>query len=115
MGSFFYKRIFVAHYATEIYMKQVSIIIFIFFNFFALCMERPTYIRYVITKLSKFVQISMQTSLDSFLQRILQKGPETSFQAMFSHNFLIKSFLLQYYMNWPNFITILCLLNKLLS
>ena len=32
-----------------------------------------TYIRYVIAKLSKFVQISMLASSDSFLQMILSK------------------------------------------
>ena len=54
-------------------------------DFFLLCLQRikhsfywkmkflkqATYIRYVIAKLSKFVQISMLISSDSFLQRIL--------------------------------------------
>ena len=34
-------------------------------------LKEATYIRYVIAELSKFVQINMQTSLDSFLQKIL--------------------------------------------
>ena len=32
--------------------------------------KQATYIRYVIAKLLKYVQISMQTTSDSFLQRI---------------------------------------------
>ena len=36
-------------------------------------LKKATYVRYVIAKLSKFSQISMLTSLDSFLQRILWK------------------------------------------
>ena len=36
-------------------------------------LKQATYIRYVIAKLLKFVQITMLTSLDSFLQRILWK------------------------------------------
>ena len=45
-------------------------------------LKQGTYIRYVLAELSKFVQISTQTSSDSFLQRIFenQKGPGTSFQ-----------------------------------
>ena len=34
-------------------------------------LKQATYIRDVIEKLSKFVQISMHTSLDSFLERVL--------------------------------------------
>ena len=34
-------------------------------------LKQATYIRYVLTKLSKFVQISMLDSTESFLQRIL--------------------------------------------
>ena len=34
-------------------------------------LKQPIYIRYVLVKLSKFVQISTQTSSDSYLQRIL--------------------------------------------
>ena len=45
-----------------------------------------TYIRYVITKLSKFIQISMQASWDSVLQ------PRTSFQVTFFVEFLDKNF-----------------------
>ena len=43
------------------------------------------YIRYVIVKLSKFVQISMQTSLDLLWSRILWKliGPGNSFQVTY--------------------------------
>ena len=36
-------------------------------------LKQATYIRYVIARLSKFVQINIQTSLDSFLQKILWK------------------------------------------
>ena len=36
-------------------------------------LKQTTYIRYVIAKLLKFVLISVQTSSDSFLQRILCK------------------------------------------
>ena len=36
-------------------------------------LKQATYIGYVIAKLSKSVQISMLTSLESFLQRILGK------------------------------------------
>ena len=34
-------------------------------------LKQSTYIRYVIAKLSKLVQINMVASLDSFLERIL--------------------------------------------
>ena len=37
-------------------------------------LKQATYIRYVIAKLSKFVQISMLTSTESFLQRNLWKS-----------------------------------------
>ena len=40
-------------------------------------LKRAAYVRYVIAKLSKFVQISMQTSSDSFLQRILWEFKRT--------------------------------------
>ena len=54
-------------------------------------LKRAAYIRYVIAKLSKFVQISMQTSSDSFLQRILsklnQKRPRTSVIEFFNEEF----------------------------
>ena len=36
-------------------------------------LKQAIYVRYVIAKLPKFFEISLQTSLDSFLQRILQK------------------------------------------
>ena len=34
-------------------------------------LEQANYVRYVIAKLSKFIQVSMQVSSDSFLQWIL--------------------------------------------
>ena len=46
-------------------------------------LKQATYIRYVIAKQSKFVQVSMLTSSEFFIQRILffktLKGPDTSF------------------------------------
>ena len=42
----------------------------------------------------------------------IKKGLELVFRPYFSH-FLIKLFLLQCYINWPGFITRLCLLSKL--
>ena len=47
---------------------------------------QATYISYVTVKLSKFVQISMQTSLDSFLQVSLKikKGLEPVSRPQFS-------------------------------
>ena len=74
--------------------------------------KQYAYIRYVITKLSKFVKISMHTFSDSFLQRILWKlGLGISFQAtFFIKKNLIKNFLLWYYINCSNCITRLCLL-----
>ena len=62
-------------------------------------LKQATYIRYVIAKLLKFFHISMQTFLDSFLQRIRWKS-----RRPWSY-FLIKTFLLWYYINRPNFIT----------
>ena len=49
-------------------------------------LKKSTYIRYVIAKLSKLVQISMLASSYSFLQRFFwkfKKGRGTSFQASF--------------------------------
>ena len=48
---------------------------------------QATYISYVTVKLSKFVQISMQTSLDSFLQEVslkIKKGLEPVSRPQFS-------------------------------
>ena len=45
--------------------------------------KQATYIRYVLAKLSKFVQIRTQTSSDSILQRIFELDFGTSFQARF--------------------------------
>ena len=49
--------------------KHISNIFFFFFskNF----LKQPTYIRYVIPNLSKFIQINMLTSTEYILQRIL--------------------------------------------
>ena len=58
-------------------------------------LKKSTYIRYVIAKLSKLVQISMLVSPDSFLQQFLwkfKKGCESSFQVTFLQNFFIKNF-----------------------
>ena len=54
------------------------------------------YIRYVIAKLSKFVQISMVTSLKSFTGDTLKikKGLELVSRPQFSYDFLIKEFIL---------------------
>ena len=53
-------------------------------------LKQLAYIKYVIAKLSKFVKISMHTSLDYFYRRFSEnlKGLQTSFQAIF----FIKSF-----------------------
>ena len=57
-------------------------------------LKPATYIRCVIAKLSKFIQISMHASSDSFLQRIFEnyKGPGTSFQVTFFVEFFDKNF-----------------------
>ena len=54
-------------------------------------LKQATYIRYVLAKLSKYVQISTLTSSDSFLQRIHWKLKRT--WVHFSWNFFIKRFL----------------------
>ena len=56
--------------------------------------KQATYIGYVIAKLSKSAQISMLTSLESFLQKILGKlkRPGTSLQATFFIEFFYKKF-----------------------
>ena len=48
-------------------------------------LKRATYFRYVITKPSKFAQISMRLPQDPFYREFSenQKGPGTSFQATF--------------------------------
>ena len=55
-------------------------------------LKQAIYVRYVIAKLSKFVQINLQNSADSFLQKILGKlkRPGTSFQATFFIEFFNK-------------------------
>ena len=45
----------------------------------------------------------------------IKKGLEPVSRPYFSLNFLIKKFILYYYINWPKFITRLCLLPKLFS
>ena len=45
----------------------------------------------------------------------IKKGLELVSRPYFSHNFFIKNLILQYYINWPNIITRLCLLPKLFS
>ena len=79
-------------------------------------LNQLAYVRFLITKRSKFVKIIMYTSSDSFLQRILWKLKRAWIsRPYFSQNFLIMIFLLQSYINWPYFITKLCLLSKLSS
>ena len=48
-------------------------------------LKQAIYVRYVTEELSKFIQNSLQTSSDYFLQSILWKlkEPGTSFQATF--------------------------------
>ena len=74
--------------------------------------KTPTYIRYVIAKLSKLVQISMLVSPDSFLQRfslkIQKKGMKLVSKPIFYGIFYIYIFF-KCYINWPNVITRLCL------
>ena len=72
-------------------------------------LKQAIYIRYVIAELSKFIQISLQTSSIFEYQKVL----ELVSRPHFSQNFLIKIFLLYYYINWPNLIFRLCLLSKL--
>ena len=48
--------------------------------------------RYVIVKLSKFVQINMQTSSDSILQKILWKLPGISFHVTFFNKIFWQKF-----------------------
>ena len=81
-------------------------------------LKQATYITYVIAKLSKFVKSSKQTSprfifRENSLQ--IKKSLELVSRPYFSQNLLIKIFLLQFYINWKNFITKLCLLLKLFS
>ena len=81
-------------------------------------LKQTTYIRYITTKVSKFIQINIQASSDSvFTENSLKikKGLEQVSRSHFSYNFLIKMFLLQYYINWSNFITRQFLLPKLFS
>ena len=70
-------------------------------------LKQATYMRYVLAKLSKFVQISTLTSPDFFSEESLKikKGLELVSRPNFSESFLIKNFLLEYCINWPNFIT----------
>ena len=49
----------------------------------------------------------------NFLQT--QKGLELVFRPHFLDNFLVNVFLLQYDINWPNFMSRLCLVPKLFS
>ena len=57
------------------------------------CLKQYSYIRYVIAKLSKFVQISMLASSVPFYRVFFEdwKGPGTSFHATFSIVFFDKS------------------------
>ena len=57
-------------------------------------LKQAIYITFVIAKLSKFFQISLQISSDSFLQRILWKlkRPGTSFQTRIFLEFFDKKF-----------------------
>ena len=65
-------------------------------------LKQPAYIRYATAKLSKFVEIVMHTSLDSFLHGILRKrkrGWNWFPDNIFSRDFLIKNFLLGIYIS----------------
>ena len=68
-------------------------------------MKQATYERYVLAKLSKFVQINTQALLDSILQRSLWKSKRAQnlSSGHIFYRFLKKKNLLQYYPNWPNF------------
>ena len=71
--------------------------------------KRATYIRYVIAKLLKYVQISHADHLRFLFTEDslkIRKGLELVSRSHFYYNFLIKFF-------WPNFITKLCLLPNL--
>ena len=65
---------------------------------------------FVLTMLKQNYQ-NLSKSARTLLQISFYKGLFEIFQK----NFLIKAFLLQYYINLPNFITRLCLLSKLFS
>ena len=70
--------------------------------------------RHVLAKLSKFVRISTRPPQIPFTEDSLKikMGLELVSRPYFSYNFLIKNF---FYINWPNFITRLCLLPKLFN
>ena len=57
-------------------------------------LKQTTYVRYVLAKLSKFVQTSTKTSSDPFYRGVFEneKGPGTSFQAKFFIEFFDKKF-----------------------
>ena len=59
-------------------------------------LKQATYIKYILAKLSEFVQISLQTSSDSFYRGFFEnwKGPGTSFQATFFVEFFEKNYIL---------------------
>ena len=66
-------------------------------NFYFLkFLKQTTYVRYLIAKLSKYVQISMLTSSESFLQRI-KKGLKLVSRPHFSYNFLLKKNSMEYF------------------
>ena len=67
-------------------------------------LRKSTYIRYVIAELSKLIQISILASSDSF-----KKNGWPLFYRIFFKT------ILQCYINWPNFITRLCLVPTLFS
>ena len=74
-------------------------------------LKQTDYIGYIITKLSKYVQICMSASWYSFYKGFLKNiiGPANSFQVTLFVIFL------SFYINWPNFTTTLCLHLKLFS
>ena len=45
----------------------------------------------------------------------IERGLELVARSHFSYNFLMKCFLAKYYINWPNFVSRLCLLLKFFS
>ena len=66
-------------------------------NFF----KQTTYIRCVLPKLSKFVQIAHRPPQIPFTENFvkIKKGLKLVFRPHFSQNFFIGSFLLKYYIN----------------
>ena len=82
--------------------EEVSMLIWINFDSFAI-----TYLRRLLQKFH--FSVVVVNSLET------QKGLELVFRPHFLQNFLMKLFLLEYDINWPNYINRPCLLPKLFS